>query len=492
MNVILGTGVQAPRREYRDMLLQYQRISDCEMGQDQIKKRTTRYLPAPNASDESIENQNRYKAYLERALFYNVTQPTISGMVGQIFARDPVAELPTNLDVLMQDASGEGLTLTQLAKRAARYTLGYGRAGVLSDYPEIDTGESVSVQQVEAGEVRPIITIYNAIDIINWREIIVQGRKILRLVVLREKYDDDSDEFAISTKDQYRVLRITEGVYTVQVYRDGVPVSDPVVPRGSNGQPFTRIPFTFIGSENNDSDIDVPPMGAIANINVAHYRNSADYEESTFVVGQPTLVVSGLTEDWLQNQLKGVVSFGSRGGLALPEGANAQLIQMEPNSAAFEAMEKKERQMVALGAKLVEQRSVQRTAFETGVETASETSILQDVANNVSAAIKFALEQSAAFTGDSPNEIQFDLNDEFDLAMMTAQEREQVIKSWADGAITFSEMRANLRKSGTATLPDDEARAEIDSELDDRARRAAEAAQAVADTSGGSGEGDDE
>lgn len=469
----LGTGVQSGRKEYRRMLRQWERIDDCLMGQDRIKERTVRYLPQPNAGDAvaNVQNDTRYQAYLNRAIFYNVSLSTVSGMVGQIFAREPVSELPTRLDVLTQDAAGEGLTLMQLAKRACRYTLAFGRAGILADFPETDNG--VSEAQIETGEVRPIVTVYEALNIINWREIIVRGRKVLTLVVLREEYDDNRSEFAIDTKYQYRVLRLRDGVYTVQVYRDGVPTSEEVIPTDSAGEVIRRIPFTFIGSENNDSDIDVPPMGAIANLNIGHYRNSADYEESTFVVGQPTLAVSGLTEDWLKNQLDGVINFGSRGGLALPANASAELLQMQPNSAAFEAMEKKERQMVALGAKLVEQRNVQRTAFETGVETASETSTLQDVANNVSAAIKFALTRAAEFTGDTSSEIIYDLNDEFDIALMSSQDREQVIRSWSeDNAITFSEMRAVLRKSGVATLPDDEARTQITAEMRERQQMA--------------------
>jgi hypothetical protein len=486
---LVGSGVQAARLEYRNVIRQYERIRDCLAGQDRIKDRTTVYLPRPNAADGSRENQERYKAYIERAIFYNVAQPTVSGMVGQIFAREPVAELPTRLDVLTQDAAGEGLTLTQLAKRACRHTLSYGRAGIWTDYP---TGGAVSVAQVASGEVRPIVTVYDALNILNWREILVNGRKVLTMVVLREYYDDTTDEFSIRRKQQYRVLRIRDGVYTVQVYRDGVPTGGEIVPRNAAGRPFTRIPFTFVGSENNDSEIDVPPMAAIANLNIGHYRNSADYEESVFVVGQPTVFVSGLTEDWLTNQLDGVIRFGSRGGVPLPPDGRAELIQMQPNSAAFEAMDKKERQMVALGAKLVEQRTVQRTAFETGVETASETSVLQDVANNVSAAITFALRQAAEFTGDAPDTIEYSLNDEFDLAMMTPEERTQVIQSWLDGAISFGEMRANLRKSGTATLDEDEARRLIDQEADERARRAQEAAAAATPDDDATDDADDE
>src|SRR5262245_41231417 len=51
--------------------------------------RSKRYLPMPNAEDQSKQNQERYKAYVQRAVYYNVISRTLDGMSGQIFLRDP-------------------------------------------------------------------------------------------------------------------------------------------------------------------------------------------------------------------------------------------------------------------------------------------------------------------------------------------------------------------------------------------------------------------
>ena len=126
-----------------------------------------------------------------------------------------------------------------------------------------------------------------------------------------------------------------------------------------------------------------------------------------------------------------------------------------------EAMEAKERQMVALGAKLVEQKQVQRTAFEAKVEATSEGSTLSSTAKNVQAAYVWALQWCARFVGVAETGIQFELNTDFDIARMTPEERAQAIKEWQRGAITFEEMRAVLRKSGTATEDDAKAKEAI-------------------------------
>ena len=59
------------------------------------------------------------------------------------------------------------------------------------------------------------------------------------------------------------------------------------IPTSAQGQPLTRIPFQFIGWENNDETPDLPPLYDLSIINLAHYRNSADYEEACYITGNP-------------------------------------------------------------------------------------------------------------------------------------------------------------------------------------------------------------
>ena len=116
--------------------------------------------------------------------------------------------------------------------------------------------------------------------------------------------------------------------------------------------------------------------------------------------------------------------------------------------------------MVALGAKLVEQATVQRTATEANIETASENSVLANSANNVSAAYEFALTKCAEFVG-AHGEIVFQLNTDYNLATMDATERAEVVKSWQAGAITFEEMRTVQKRAGIAYEDDAKAKEQI-------------------------------
>ncbi|UYA98883.1 portal protein [Xanthomonas phage vB_Xar_IVIA-DoCa8] len=464
------------RPELSKLLPMYYLIRDAIAGEPTVKEARTKYLPMPNASDQSKENKARYDAYIARAVFYNVARRTLFGLIGQVFMRDPVVKVPALLNPLVANATGSGINLTQLSKKAVSLNLAYSRAGILVDYPTTEGQGGASVAELEAGKIRPTLYVYAPTEIINWRTIDRGAEEVLSLVVIFETWCVQDDGFEMKNSGQFRVLRLDdEGYYVHEIWREPNPTKadGTKIPRGNyqlhevfkptdaNGNRLDEIPFMFMGSENNDVNPDNPNFYDLASLNLAHYRNSADYEESCYVVGQPTPVLTGLTEEWVNNVLKGTVNFGSRGGIPLPTGADAKLLQAEPNTMLKEAMDTKERQMVALGAKLVEQKEVQRTATEAELEAASEGSTLSTATKNVSAAFEWALKWAARWIGAGDAGVKFELNTDFDIARMTPDERRQIIEEWQKGAITFTEMRTGLRKAGIATEDDAKAKADI-------------------------------
>jgi hypothetical protein len=459
--------VSEPREELSYFLPKYELIRDVLAGEYAVKRKTTKYLPMPNPSDKSEDNISRYETYLQRAMFYNVTNRTVQGLVGHIFLRAPVMDLPENLQPLESNADGKGLTLSQLAKTCCYHTLAYGRCGLLSDYPR--TESVVSVADIRNGNVQPTIRFFAPWDIVNWETKIIGGKEKLTMVILREYFEQRlSDTFKVEVYEQFRVIDLDEGVCRIRLYnvadKENVAVEEFIV-RDVDGNPLTEIPFEFIGSENNDAKVDSPPIYDIAILNIAHYRNSADYEESIFMLGQPTPVFIGLTESWVSEILGGTVYLGARGSVPLPPNADAKLLQVAPNTLAYEALAHKEKQMVALGAKLVEQRKVQQTATEAEIQNASETSVLTNIADNVELAIIASLANCQSFVGNS-GEIKFSLNKNFDLTALTAEEIRWLLECYNGAGIAFTELRQTLRRSGIATLNDDEARAAIVADME--------------------------
>lgn len=467
----MADDVSFVRKELSDVLIRYGIIRDCV--QQTVKARGDKYLPRPNPTDKTAANSARYTAYIERAVFYGVTGRTLGGMVGQVYARDPEITVPELLKPVVADATGSGLSLIQLSKDSMRETMSLGRGGIFVDYPKV-AGATTRKQQL-AGEVRPTFTIYTAENIPNWRTVRRGSRTLLGLVVLLENVDIEA-EFEVTTIKQYRELRLIGGVYVQRIWQERPQkASNPFVtaetmaweiieettPLDSTGFPFTELPFNFIGSTNNDSAVDEAPLYDLSELNIAHYRNSADYEEASFIVGQPTPWFSGLTQDWVDDVLKGEILLGARAAVPLPENSQAGLLQVQANIMPMEAMKHKEAQMVALGAKLVENRAVRRTLGEVKDANASETSILADCANNVGAAFTAALVWAAKFVGASTAEISFKLNTEFALTTMPADERNCLIADMQAGAVSFTEVRTALRRAGVVFQDDATAKTEI-------------------------------
>lgn len=465
-NTTANAGVEYVRRELLPFIPQYQLITDCLAGEQQVKAQRTLYLPSPGDPNQQ-DAAKRYTDYITRAVFYNVAGRTLDGLVGRVFTRDPLLDVPKLLQPVIDDANGESVSFEQQTQDATAKVLALGGVGLHIDYPNVDGAASRA--DLERGNIRPTIHLYTRYDVVNWRKVRVGGKDVLTLVVLREEYTVPVDDFASRADFQYRVLRLVDNVYTSEIWRKPTAeaggyqlVEGPFTPRNASGQTYDEIPFRFIGPRKNGTEIEKPPMYDLCSLNMSHYRNSADYEEACFITGQPTVWAGGLTQQWVKEVLGGKVLIGARGILPLPEGGAAGILQPEPNTLPFEAMQHKEKQMQALGAKLVEQRSVQRTATETQADEDSESSVLSSTARNVSKGFLWALQWCGYFVGVPESAIKFQLNTDFDLAQMSPAERLQLMKEWQGEAITYSEMRAALRRTGVATLTDEEAMAQIE------------------------------
>ena len=170
----------------------------------------------------------------------------------------------------------------------------------------------------------------------------------------------------------------------------------------------------FVGAKNNDSTIDDAPLADIAEVNMAHFRNSADYEESCFLVGQPSLFLThSLSLEQFKEYNPQGIKLGSRAGHVLGESGSATLLQADPNQLVMEAMKAKEQQMVAIGARIITDRADRETAEAAKIRFASENSVLGDVVHNLSEAFEKCIMWVGEFMGVEANDAVFEINTEF-------------------------------------------------------------------------------
>lgn len=407
--------VSSQHPDYSKYLPIWTQTRDAVKGSVAVKEKKYQYLPVPDntSGDERKGTETvRYRQYIKRALFTNFTGRTKNALVGAAFRKNPKLFLPENLEYLKDDATGDGLSLIQLAKDELSNLLETGRSVFLVDYPQAN--ENLSAEDVARMNLRASIIPYTAEQIINWRTDVVEGRRVLTSVVIAESYLRELDEFETVKETQHRVLRLRPEGYTQQIYREDEPFTNEFYPKRADGSNWPEIPIMFVGSKNNDSTIDDAPLADIADVNMAHYRNSADYEESCFLVGQPTLFLThSLSMEQFKEYNPQGIKLGSRAGHVLGETGSATLLQADPNQLVSAAMTAKEQQMVAIGARIITDRADRETAEAAKIRFASENSVLGDVVYNLSEAIEKCIRWVGDFMGVDASEAEFEINREF-------------------------------------------------------------------------------
>ena len=454
----MTASVTTTHPEYDDNLPKWQKVDNL------VKSDVKQYLRNVGKSEPDIAKQTaRQKEYEDGAILDNFTQKTLTGLTGSAFLKSPTIELQSNLEYLVTDVDGAGTTLEQQAKEAVDQDLRKGRFGILADMP-VTEGET-TLASMENGSTVPRISRYYAENIINWKFRTFGSTQLLDLVVLTEETDAATDEFSHETELQYRVLALDEeGYYYQQVYDNEFNASEPIYPRQS-GELMTRIPFFFIGVSDNTASVDASPIFPIAEINIGHYRNSADTEENSFVCSQSMLVIApgeNITTDQWQKANPDGVRIGSRRGLNVGAGGSASFIQAQESDKAQRLMEMKKEQAVELGAQII-QSGVQITAESARIQQSVNHSTLSSIAGNVTTAYRDALTVCAGFLG-SDYDSDFALNQDFYMETLTAQDRAQWVSEIMQGVTPRALYYRKLREVGE--FPDDWTDEEITAQLE--------------------------
>lgn len=457
--------------EYQVMLPTWTLVADCVAGEEMVKSKAKAYLPSPTSSDgeDAKKVEQRYADYKMRACYFNATGRTLKGLVGEVFSKCSTVEVQKSFEPLLKNLDGFGRSAEQLAKGALSYALQFGRGGFLADYPnqiqEDGTTRVTTVADLAKANIRPRVLLYPPTAIVNWKLKNFGALSMLGLVVIKEdNLAVDEYRFDDLVQPQYRVLRLTpERTYTVEIWRENedgtafVLAEGPFTPAGKDGKAFDFIPFTFFGPEDNGSTPNLSPLADIARVSISWYRNSADEEDSINIVGQPTLFIFGVSEDWATRVWKGKIKFGSRACVPCEAGATAELLQADPNTMVKDTMDRKERLMVALGAQLVEQKEVQETATASGHNQKAKMSILGSCSKNVGEALTMAIMWATSFI-DALVEggTSYELNTDYDVSRISPEEQSAVVASWQAEAIDFEEMRGAFKRGGVAWKDDAE------------------------------------
>lgn len=392
----------------------------------------------------------RNSRYKDDAQFTNFTARTKSGLVGAVFRKELLVDLPDSIKYLKDDATGFKMSMSKLAQEVVGEVLSCGRYGLLVDYPASEDG--LTAKEVADMNLFARIYRYKAESIINWQTVIVNGIPTLSLVVLKECFSDlDEDGFTWIENEQYRVLRLVNGIYVQSLYNKDLELVSVYSPRDSSGDEWDHIPFVFVGSEDNDAEVDAIPLYDLAKLNIGHLRNSADYEESIHIVGQPTLIIGTdmSPEEFAAANPNGVM-IGARKGHNLGISGKAEFLQASPNQLADVAMQRKEEQAIMMGARLIVPQADRETAEAARMRHSGETSILATIASNVEDALVNCCKYVIKFMGNPVDEakVSIKLNDQFFDNTIDPNYLMSQIQLLNSGLIAKADVRNSLRILG--------------------------------------------
>ena len=446
--------VNSQHPEYKARAEDWIKCRDAFEGQSAIKSAGVKYLP--KLSEQTTDDYNAYKT---RALFYSITSKTISALVGMASSKRPIITHPTDLDKFFLDDSG--VQFYEMLSQSLSENLLMGRFGILVDRPE-------------SGGL-PELVGYTAESIINWR---TDEHGNPTMVVLSENVakQESNDEFEIETEPQYRVLRLTDGVYTQSIYTekgDFVKILTPL----NTGKTMDFIPFFVVNPFGVGFDMHKPPVLDIVEINISHYRTSADLEHGRHFTGLPVPVVSGVDSS---TKLR----VGSMVAWVLPD-HQAKAYYLEFTGQGLISLEKalseKQSQLASLSARLLDNSKHGSEAADTvRLRYMSETASLAAVARAVEALLNKAYKTVAIMEGLEEASVSIKLDKEFLDARLSSAELRELVGAYISGGISKETLVYNLRR-GDLLSPDRKDLEEVNALI------AAETAKQASQQSSGTG-----
>jgi len=439
--------VNVPPESYDAAVPLWKRCRDCREGADAVKAAGREYLPPLGSHDNSTRGQTEYLAYVARAMFYNATARTIQGLAGLIFNKTPTFLLTPGIEGHEEDITMSSETAELFALKTTEEILTTGRYGVLVEWSN------------EPDATRPYWVGYRAEDICSFKTERREGEEVLTRVVLKESHleNDPEDEFKENQIDQFRVLSLgdEEGdgrYYRQTIWREDegsknwIPVEEFVPMR--RDRPLDFIPFVAIGSTSISPEISKPPLLDLVNVNLSHYRGSADLKHGLHKVALPQPWASGIQG---QGSDDGAITIGPSVVWMLDSGGRAGMVEFTGAGLGAIRTDQLDMQalMATLGARLLEESGgPAETATAVRMKHAGENASIRTIAASVETGLTQVFQWHAWWTGtdENPTDVEagIELNRDYFSSRATPDDVKANMLLWQSGGITFETFYHNL------------------------------------------------
>ena len=458
--------------KYDEMLPYWQKCRDARKGAKAIKDgdNCETYLPrldsqvtVNNPNGKTTEQKNReYKNYKDRAIWYGATGKTIEAFKGMIYQK-PVQYFSKNKELpkdfiesdLMRYASQEDESFSALMQSCTDEILTVNRVGILEDYPVLideATGEAIQMSQLdfERSGITSYSVKYLAEQITNWGTAIHKGRKVESFYVLEESWLD-YEESLTSPKERLRWrLLLLEPVGNELIYKqiiiiedkNGIKIQDIFYPM-LNGKHFNFIPFWCLSVSGNMLDeVREPEILDLVEMNIGHYRNSADYENEIHYVSIKTAIFPGWPVD---DENWGSPVLG--GALATPPEEKPYILEASSNSGLLAEMKEKKENMAILGAQMLSAKGRYIQSAKTSeIENQGQSGILGSLATTLEEFFSVILSLKMEWSGQAAEGVKVVLNKEYMKNSVAPEMIKDLVAAVQAGKMSFKTFYYNISK----------------------------------------------
>ena len=406
--------IESRHPQYKSLVQQWKRCRNCYQGEDAVKAQGTDYLPKL-----SRQSDDSYFAYRQRASFFNAVKRTVDGLTGAVMRLNPVIE--NGNDEWTKDITGTGVHLNDFVFYLLSEQILMGRQGILVDH----NGD------------RPYLTGYTTEQIPNWMD---------DRIILKEEYRKTNPDnfYASEYETQYRELLKEDGKYLVRIWKKNAEqvykVVEEILP-SQRGKTLSSIPFIGLSVDGINLKPEVPPMLGLADMNLSHYRTSADLEHGRHFTALPTPYVTGVDAE-------SELSIGAESAWVLPDpSSRAGYLEFSGQGlrALETAMDQKRSMMASLGAQLLEGQKAGVEASETlRLRQNSEMSALMKAVKTVESGLNHAFEYMTEWEGGK--QISVSINTDFSDTKIDPKVMTALMQAWQSGAISHETFLWNLKR----------------------------------------------
>jgi hypothetical protein len=347
-----------------------------------------------------------------------------------LLRKPPKITVPPEAEKLMGDIDLEGGSAKNWIRAVCAQTVSTGRSATVCDWND--------------AEKRPYLSFYPAVNVVNWYEERINGRKELTLLTLKECAEERSGS-SVTIKDVYREYSIDPQTQNVQIVtKRGGPNGEmidsaPVFP-SRRGQPLKRIPAVVHNASHLGWNVGEVPLEDISDLNIHLYMASADIWNGRHVAGVPTPWATGIDD---KTEL---VLGTSKAWVATDKDAKFGWLEFQGQGlqSLKEGIEELKQEMATLGARLLFDGKSGVEAFDTvKLRAVSETAALSNMSGFLTASLTQAIRWLIWWEGTAVEPTDIDVkmgvivNDDFVDTPLDATTLSALVAAFQADAISF-------------------------------------------------------